>query len=182
MINKIFASSIRKYHIDPTTEEGAYQIELAEGEYEANKFDYPSPFTKKSSQVPELLSKPYEDICEGILKELDIYDTHVALITALGLCVLQKGESMDRCRTLPSHYTLTHYLQGNQSDIFYHPAKDLLQIVNPNLDEWIYAESLYINEGDVIIHPSYLEYSTPPVEQERKTITCTIEIAKRPDL
>ena len=77
---------------------------------------------------------------------------------------------------------MTHYLQGNQSDIFYHPAKDLLQIVNPNLDEWIYAESLYINEGDVIIHPSYLEYSTPPVEQERKTITCTIEIAKRPDL
>ena len=180
MINKIFASSIRKYHIDPTTEEGAYQIEWAEGEYEANKFDYPSPFTKKSSQVPELLSKPYEDICEGILKELDIYDTHVALITALGLCVLQKGESMDRCRTLPSHYTLTHYLQGNQSDIFYHPAKDLLQIVNPNLDEWIYAESLYINEGDVIIHPSFLEYSTPQVEKQRITITLLFNIEKIP--
>ena len=182
MIDKIFACPVRKYNIDPTTEQGAYQITWAEKEYEDNKFDYPAQFRKKSIQVPELLSKPYEDICEEFLQELDIYDTHVALITALGLSVLKKGESMDKSRTLPSHYTLTHYLLGKDPDVFYHPAKDLLQIVNPNLDEWTSAMSLYVNQGDVVIHPSFLEYSTPPVKRERVTITCTIEIASRPDL
>ena len=40
---------------------------------------------------------------------------------------------MDKSRTLPSHYTLTHYLLGKDPDVFYHPAKDLLQIVNPKV-------------------------------------------------
>ena len=93
---------------------------------------------------------------------------------------LEKNESMDRCRTLPSHYTLTHYVSGKDPNVFYHPAKDLLSIVNPDLEEWSTARSLYINEGDVIIHPSYLEYSTPQVEKQRITITLLFNIEKIP--
>ena len=178
MINEIFASPIRKYHIDNQQD----QIQWAEQEYDNSKFNLPSPFNKVVSQVPEWVSKPYEEIAENFLKDLGVFDTHVALITAFGLSVLDQNESMDRCRTLPSHYTLTHHVSGKDPNVFYHPAKDLLSVVNPDLEEWASAKSLYINEGDVIIHPSYLEYSTPPIEQERKTITCTIEIAKRPDL
>ena len=87
---------------------------------------------------------------------------------------------MDRCRTLPSHYTLTHHVIGKDPNVFYHPAKDLLSIVNPDLEEWASAKSLYINEGDVIIHPSYLEYSTPQVERRRVTITLLFNIEKIP--
>ena len=180
MIDEIFACPVRKYNIDATTEQGAFQVTWAENEYENNKFDYPAPFRKKSSQVPELLSKPYEEIAENFLKDLGVFDTHVALITAFGLSVLDRNESMDRCRTLPSHYTLTHHVIGKDPNVFYHPAKDLLSIVNPNLDEWASAKSLYINEGDVIIHPSYLEYSTPQVERRRVTITLLFNIERIP--
>ena len=167
MINEIFASPIRKYHIDNQQD----QIQWAEQEYNNSKFNLPSPFNKVVSQVPEWVSKPYEEIAENFLKDLGVFDTHVALITAFGLSVLDRSESMDRCRTLPSHYTLTHYVSGKDPDVFYHPAKDLLSIVNLDLDEWVSAKSLYINEGDVIIHPSYLEYITKQFKKLRKTIT-----------
>ena len=102
------------------------------------------------------------------------------MITAFGLSVLDQNESMDRCRTLPSHYTLTHHVSGKDPNVFYHPAKDLLSVVNPDLEEWASAKSLYINEGDVIIHPSYLEYSTPQVEKRRVTITLLFNIERIP--
>tara|TARA_B100001564_G_C20291148_1_gene512630 strand:- start:44 stop:577 length:534 start_codon:yes stop_codon:yes gene_type:complete len=176
MINEIFACPIRKYHISDQQD----QIYWAEQEYNNSKFNLPSPFNKVIHQMPETVSKPYEEIAESFLKELGIFETHVALITAFGLSVLDKNESMDRCRTLPSHYTLTHYLRGQSPDVFYHPAKDLLSIVNPNLDEWGSAKSLYINEGDVIIHPSFLEYSTPQVDKKRITITLLLNIEEVP--
>ena len=176
MINEIFACPIRKYHIDNQQD----QIQWAEQEYNNSKFDLPSPFNKVISQVPEWISKPYEEIAEVFLKELGVFDTHVALITALGLSVLDRNESMDRCRTLPSHYTLTHHVIGKDPNVFYHPAKDLLSVVNPDLEEWASAKSLYINEGDVIIHPSYLEYSTPQVKKRRITITLLFNIERIP--
>tara|TARA_B100000927_G_C16189757_1_gene358904 strand:+ start:33 stop:566 length:534 start_codon:yes stop_codon:yes gene_type:complete len=176
MIDQIFACPVRKYHIDNQQD----QIQWAESEYNNSKFDLPSPYYKAVSQVPEWVSKPYEEIAETFLKDLGIYETHVALITAFGLSVLDKNEGMDRCRTLPSHYTLTHYVSGKDPDVFYHPAQDLLSVVNPYLDEWATAKSLYINEGDVIIHPSYLEYSTPRVEKRRVTITLLFNIEEIP--
>ena len=49
MINEIFASPIRKYHIDNQQD----QIQWAEQEYNNSKFNLPSPFNKVVSQVPE---------------------------------------------------------------------------------------------------------------------------------
>ena len=86
---------------------------------------------------------------------------------------------MDRCNTLPSHYTATHYISGNDADVFYHPARTLLQLFNPSLDEWGSAVSLYVNEGDVIVHPSYLEYATPNIEKQRLTLTLLIQLQER---
>ena len=62
MIDNIFACPVRKYNIDATTEQGSYQVAWAYDEYEQNKFDYPTPFRKKSIQVPELLSKSRLDV------------------------------------------------------------------------------------------------------------------------
>ena len=176
MINEIFTCPIRKYHIDNPHD----QIQWAEQQYNNSKFNLPSPFNKVISQIPEWVSKPYEEIAENFLQYLGVVDTHVALITAFGIALLEKNETVDRSRTLPSHYTLADHLSGKDPDVFYHPAKDLLSIVNPDLDEWASAKSLYINEGDVIIHPSYLEYSTPQVERRRVTITLLFNIEKIP--
>ena len=90
MINEIFTCPIRKYHIDNQQE----QIEWAESEYNRQRFTLPSPFKTVINQIPEWISKPYEEIAESFLKDLGIFDTHVALITAFGLSVLDKNESI----------------------------------------------------------------------------------------
>ena len=69
MINEIFASPIRKYHIDNQQD----QIQWAEQEYNNSKFNLPSPFNKVVSQVPEWVSKPYEEIAENYREDNDNY-------------------------------------------------------------------------------------------------------------
>ena len=66
--------------------------------------------------------------------------------------------------------------EPEQSDIFHHPAKSLIDPFNPNLDEWVSGAGLYVNQGDVIIHPSFLEYSTPKVDRKRITMTLLIRL------
>ena len=36
--------------------------------------------------------------------------------------------------------------------------------------------SLYVNEGDIVIHPSFLEYSTPSVDKQRMSMTFLLEL------
>ena len=96
------------------------------------------------------------------------------------LKVLDIGESIDRTDTLPSHYTATHYIkvkENETSDIFHHPARPLVTAFQPaQLDEWQNAAGIYINPGDVIIHPSFLENSSPKVSDRRITMTLTFMI------
>ena len=131
------------------------------------------------TEIPTNIGDEYKQITEKLLEDLNISDTHVAFITNMILSVLEKGDSMDRCNTLPSHYTATHYLSGSDADIFYHPARSLLTLCTPGLDEWGSATSLYVNEGDVIVHPSYLEYNTPPVKKQRVAATLLISVQEK---
>ena len=131
------------------------------------------------TDIPTNLAANYADVTEKLLDDLNISDTHAAFITDMILSVLEKGDSMDRCNTLPSHYTATHYISGNDADIFYHPARSLLTLCTPGLDEWGSATSLYVNEGDVVVHPSYLEYNTPPVKKQRVAATLLISLQEK---
>ena len=174
MIDEIFSSTIRKYSIDdPLVKGWAYE------QYEKDKFNITSPFRIEMTNIPTNIAANYTDVTEKLLEDLKISDTHVAFVTNMILSVLEKGDSMDRCNTLPSHYTATHYISGSDADIFYHPARNLLTLCTPNLPEWSSATSLYINEGDVIVHPSYLDYITPPVENKRVTMTLLIELQSK---
>ena len=171
MIDTIFSSVVRKYNIDDPLLKG-----WASEQYEKDKFNIPSPFRIEMTDIPTNLAANYADVTEKLLDDLNISDTHAAFITNIILSVLEKGDSMDRCNTLPSHYTATHYISGSDPDVYHHPAKDLMQLFNPGLDEWSSATSLYVNEGDVIVHPSYLEYNTPVVETQRTTLTLLINL------
>ena len=174
MIDNIFSSTIRKYRIEDQLLKGwAYE------QYEKDKFNIPSPFRIEMTEIPTNIGDEYKQITEKLLEDLNISDTHVAFITNMILSVLEKGDSMDRCNTLPSHYTATHYLSGSDADIFYHPARSLLTLCTPGLDEWGSATSLYINEGDVIVHPSYLEYNTPTVKKQRMAMTILISLQEK---
>ena len=174
MIDTIFSSTIRKYNIGDPLIKG-----WASEQYEKEKFNIQSPFRIEMTDIPTNLAANYADVTDKILVDLDISDTHAAFITNIILSVLEKGDSMDRCNTLPSHYTATHFISGNDADVFYHPARSLMTLFNPGLDEWGSATTLYVNTGDVIVHPSYLEYATPMVEQQRLTLTLLIHLQQR---
>jgi hypothetical protein len=174
MIDTIFSCPIRKYNInDSDITDWAYLIYNREFE------NVPSPFKKilDDKEIGGILEDTYTETIETFVKDIGLGKTHVALIKGAILCVLEKGESLSLCNTLPSHYTFTHYIEGNSPDAFYHPARQLLEVFNPGLDEWSSAVSLYTNEGDVIVHPSYLDYLTPPVDNRRITFTTLVELA-----
>tara|TARA_S200000501_G_C20411149_1_gene563570 strand:+ start:36 stop:563 length:528 start_codon:yes stop_codon:yes gene_type:complete len=174
MIDEIFSSPIRKYNIeDPLIKRWVLE------NYEEEKFNISAPFRLHITDFPANLSTEYTDVTEKLLDDLGMSETHVAIISDIILSVLEKGDSMDRCNTLPSHYTATHFISGNDADVFYHPARSLMTLFNPGLDEWGSATTLYVNTGDVIVHPSYLEYATPMVEQQRLTLTLLIHLQQR---
>ena len=174
MIDDIFSCRVRKYNINDQLIK-RWSLE----QYEEEKYNIPAQLRLHITDLPANLSPCYTDVTEQLLNELGIGDTHVALITDMTLTVLEKGDHLDRINTLPSHYTATHFIVGNQADVFFHPARSLMTLCNPGLDEWGSAASLYINEGDVIMHPSYLEYSTPVVEERRITMTALIRLQER---
>ena len=177
MRDDLFAVPIRKYHIDNDADGF---ISFIESFYNENKFNMPSPYAQRIPQLPPWMVPVYSDLLENFIEDIKLSKTHVAVITSAVLNVLEKGESMNRCHTLPSHYTATHYVSENpeQSDLFYHPAKTLLEAFNPDSDEWATAAGLYINQGDVILHPSYIECSTPPQDKKRMTITLTVTLQR----
>ena len=145
MIDDIFSCRVRKYNInDPLIKRWSLE------QYEEEKYNLPAPLRLHITDLPANLSPCYTDVTEQLLNELGIGDTHVALITDMTLTVLEKGDHLDRINTLPSHYTATHFIVGNQADVFFHPARSLMTLCNPGLDEWGSAASLYINELSLI--------------------------------
>ena len=174
MIDELFACPVRKYNISNSDISN-----WANGLYDTQKFNLPSPFKLNLTNIDAWVTQLYTDVLEEFVKEIGLGDTHVGIITDSILCVLEKGETLGNCNTLPSHYTLTHFIEGVSPDVYYHPAKTLLEIFNPGLDEWGSAVSLYLNEGDLVLHPSYLEYSTPPVSKKRITLSMMIQLATK---
>ena len=174
MIDDIFACPIRKYNINNK------DIKTwANNIYDTEKFNTATiPFRHQFTDS-EFPSQGYVDTLEQFVKDLGLHKTHVALIRNAVLCVLEKGETLSVCNTLPSHYTFTHYIEGVSPDVFYHPARTLLEVFNPGLDEWSAAVSVYTNEGDAIVHPSYLDYTTPPVDKRRVSLTLLLELHQR---
>ena len=176
MIDTIFSCPIRKYNFD--SEDVSSWTQRF---YDKERSECKAPFRYifNDLTLDPRMTQLYVDVLEEFVKDIGLYKTHVALVTGAILCVLEKGETLALCNTLPSHYTFTHYIEGKSPDVYYHPARSLLEVFNPGLDEWNSAMSLYVNKGDVIVHPSYLDYITPPVESRRKTMTLLIELQSK---
>ena len=176
MIDTIFSCPIRKYNFD--SEDVSSWTQRF---YDKERSECKAPFRYifNDLTLDPRMTQLYVDVLEEFVKDIGLDKTHVALVTGAILCVLEKGETLALCNTLPSHYTFTHYIEGKSPDVYYHPARSLLEVFNPGLDERNSAMSLYVNKGDVIVHPSYLDYITPPVESRRKTMTLLIELQSK---
>ena len=103
MIDDIFAAYIRKYNLNDQLIKD-WMLE----QYENERDNISAPFRIHLTEVPTNITQDYFDVTEKLLDDLKISDTCVAIITGIMLTVLEKGDSMDRCNTLPSHYTATH--------------------------------------------------------------------------
>ena len=70
------------------------------------------------------------------------------------------SQSLESYCTSLSSKTLSYKIKKNE----------LLEPINFNTK---------VNEGDVIVHPSYLEYNTPPVKKQRITATLLISVQEK---
>ncbi len=176
MRDDLFSIPIRKYHID----DDQTIVDFALKQYVDYKFELPSPFIFGIGEVPPDITQTYSDLLEEFLTDLKLYNTHVVVVTSFTLKVLEDGESTDRVDTLPSHYTAVHYVdvpEQSTSDVFHHPARSMLNAFRPaEVDEWKEAAGVYVNPGDVIIHPSFMEASSPVAKGKRVTMTLTFVI------
>jgi len=180
MRDDLFSVPSRKYHIDNNDD----FVDFTDGLWKENRFELPSPFLTPIPKIDPLLGQVYGDLIEQFLADIGVYDTHVCGINGIILKILEKGESTDRFDTLPSHYTLIHYVDvesGAASDTFHHPARSFINAFRPApLDEWKEACGLYINKGDVIIYPSYIEHSSPVYMGSGKRVTITLPLILEP--
>jgi len=177
MKEDLFSVPLRRYHIDNNADFSDFANQL----WKENRFSMPSPFLSPIPRVDPTLGQVYSDVIEEFLSDIGCYDTHACGINGMILKILEKGESTDRCDTLPSHYTLIHYIEvdeGSASDTFHHPARALINAFRPSdvPDEWKEACGLYINAGDVIIYPSYIEHSSPVYGGSKKRVTMTLPL------
>jgi len=176
MRDDLFAVPVRKYHVDNNDDFIQYCDEI----WKANRFEVPDPFIYPINQLGLELSQTYTDLIEAFLTDIGCYETHNCTTDSMILKVLSKGEATDRIDTLPSHYTLIHYVDvedGAASDTFHHPARSLLNAFRPAmLDEWREAAALYINKGDVIIYPSFMEHSSPVNMGTGNRVTLTLPL------
>ena len=101
MIDEIFACPVRKYNISDSE-----ISKWANSLYDKQKFNMPSPFKLNFTNMEAWITQQYTDVLEEFVKGIGLGDTHVGIITDSILCVLEKGETLGNCNTLPSHCLL----------------------------------------------------------------------------
>ena len=175
----LFPSVVRKYHISNNDEFLTHWTK----EYNECKFKEISPLIMGYGDIGHDLTVPYVDIVNEFMNDLGVSETHSFAMQTFVFKCLEKGESLDKSDFLPSHYTMVHYVnECKNSDSFFHPVRQLVQSFDPfNVPEWTWDAGLYINAGDVIIYPSYLETSSPKNELTDPRMTVTVPIVLRPN-
>lgn len=176
MRTELFPIPLYKYHV----ENNDYFVEFCEHRFNQYRFELPSPFDYWFQPLQDIII-PYTDIIEQFMRDQGCYDTHLAYITGTTIRVLLPGESFDRTDTLPSQYTAVHYvtIDNNNSDIYHHPLRSIVRALDPGLKEWTTGAGLYVNAGDVVIYPSYLEHSSPANRSKDKRITLMFNFSLR---
>tara|TARA_B000000609_G_C24153366_1_gene338806 strand:- start:760 stop:1305 length:546 start_codon:yes stop_codon:yes gene_type:complete len=153
-------------------------------EYNECKFKEISPLIMGYGHMEDAnLNVSYIDILNQFMIDIGANETHSYGMQSFIFKCLEKGESIDAGDFLPSHYTLVHYVSDcKKSDLFFHPAKQLARSYDPTgVSEWVWDTGFYVNAGDVIIYPSYLESASPKNELTDIRMTVTIPIVLRPN-
>ncbi|BCU98464.1 MAG: hypothetical protein CM15mV22_0960 [Eurybiavirus sp.] len=66
--------------------------------------------------------------------------------------------------------------------IYFSSCKTIARSYDPtNVSEWIWDSGLYVNAGDVLIYPSYIETASPKNDLTDPRMTITIPIVLTPN-
>ena len=169
----LFTTPIRKYSVNNNQS----FLDHWEQEYKNEKFNEISPVIMAYGQVPHHLYQEYSDIMNQFMEEIGCSDTHSWHFETYIFKAFEKGESSDRLDTLPSHYTLTHYMSDcKRSDMYWHPIHQIIRTFDPGVNEWTDTSGVYVNQGDVIIHPSWIESNSPMNENSDLRMTLSIPV------
>ena len=169
----LFSAPIRKYAISNNQP----HVDYWDNEYKQERFDQISPVIMAYPNVPNPLYQNYSDIMDQFMDEIGASDTHSWIFQTYVFKALEKGESTDRMDTLPSHYTLTHYISDcKKSDMYWHPIHQIIRTFDPGVNEWTDTSGVYVNQGDVIIHPSWIESNSPMNENPDLRMTLSIPV------
>ena len=176
----LFPTTVRKYNIPNNDNFISYWNK----EYDDCKFREISPLVMAYNQLAhEELNVSYHDILDQFMIDIGANETHSYGLQTIIFKCLDKGESIEAGDFLPSHYTFVHYInECKKSDLFYHPAKQLARSYDPtNVSDWMWDSGLYVNAGDVLIYPSYIETSSPKNELTDPRMTVTVPIVLKPN-
>ena len=169
----LFTTPIRKYAI----EDNQIFLDHWQQEYKTERFTEVSPVIMGYKQIPHPQYEKYSDIMDQFMSDIGCSDTHSWNFEAYIFKAFEKGESTDRLDTLPSHYTFTHYISDcKRSDMYWHPLQSTIRTFDPGVEEWTDTSGVYVNQGDVIIHPSWIETNVPMNESSDLRLTMTIPV------
>tara|TARA_B100000927_G_scaffold241133_1_gene202553 strand:+ start:516 stop:1064 length:549 start_codon:yes stop_codon:yes gene_type:complete len=173
----LFPTPVRKYNVPNNDKHLSHWTK----EYNDSKFEEVSPLVLGYTHIDRRLSESYIDIINEFVNDIGVSETHSYTIQSYIFKCLEKGEGVDSCDFLPSHYTFVHYLNDcKKSDLFYHPSKQIVRSYDPiGVADWIWDTGLYVNAGDVIIYPSYLETASPKNDLTDPRMTVTLPIVLR---
>ena len=68
-----------------------------------------------------------------------------------------------------------------KSDMYCHPIHQIIRTFDPSVNEWTDTSGVYVNQGDVIIHPSWIESNSPMNESVDINFMVTIPVVIKPN-
>lgn len=184
---QLFAVPIKKVRLDESAELKGEFLPLILKHYEAGQYEKPTHW--KTDRVHTSYSAPNEE--HAILSMPAAYDRLIKSIVPAAKFRVQlwhnvywKGEEYQEIHHhVPCHLSFIHFLSFDKSEhkppIFYDPARIVKAHCHQDgipSDYWKDKIVIDVEEGDVVIFPSYVEHLIPPGIYRSPRVTVSMNL------
>ena len=143
------------------------------GDWETDRI-HTSFASGRADQVLNPMPEPYQRLLAQFVTE----DVTIALWHNV---YWKSGEYQERHHHIPNHLSFIHFLLFDRNEhkppVFYDPARHIKaycehKAVPPAY--WAESASIEVEEGDVLVFPSYLEHRVPPGNYSKPRVTVSM--------